>query len=267
MEMFYDEPRFLIAGDRYISVEVANAMNIQTSFRVLALDRAVKESGIHGLVETVLTYRAVMIYFDNQKVSIKDLIIELKKIVDNMARVESVSSRLIELPCRYGGKYGPDLEYVAEVNKLKNADEAAEWHYSAPHWVGIVGFTPGHPFLMSLNPPNKILNAPKYKIPRTYTPVGTLGHGGNITSMYTLPSPGGYQKIAYCPVPIYDPFQRLDQFTDSPILLRVGDRIRFRPINDDEMDDLRQQVLECSYQYKIEEETFSLKEYLESSKV
>lgn len=262
--MFYDEPKFLVAGDRYLSIEIANAMNIRTSFKVLALDRAIKGHKIPGIIETVLTYRSDMIYFDNQKISMKDLIAEVKKIAENTGEVGSVPSRLIELPCRYGGKYGPDLEYVAEVNNLKNADEAAEWHYSAPHWVGIVGFTPGHPFLMSLNPPNKILNAPKYKIPRTYTPVGTLGHGGNITSMYTVPSPGGYQKIAYCPVPIYDPFQRLDQFTDSPILLKVGDRIRFNPIDDDGVDDLRQQILECSYQYKIEEETFFMKEYLET---
>jgi KipI family sensor histidine kinase inhibitor len=203
-----------------------------------------------------------MIYFDNLKISAKQLIERAKEVVRNMGEVKSIPSRLIELPCRYGGKWGPDLKFVAEVNKLNGEEEAAEYHYSAPHWVGIVGFTPGHPFLMSLNPPHKILNAPKYKIPRTYTPVGTLGHGGNITSMYTVPSPGGYQKIAFCPVPIYDPFQRLDQFTDSPILLRVGDRIKFRPITDDEMDDLRQQVVECSYQYKITEEMFLLKEYL-----
>lgn len=264
--MFFDEPRYLIAGDRYISVEIANAMNIQTSFRVLALDRAIREAKIPGIIETVLTYRADMIYFDNLNISAKELIARVKEIVRNMGEVESVPSRLIELPCCYGGKWGPDLKFVAEVNKLNGEEEAAEWHYSAPHWVGIVGFTPGHPFLMSLNPPNKMLNAPKYKIPRTYTPVGTLGHGGNITSMYTVPSPGGYQKIAFCPVPIYDPFQRLDQFTDSPILLRVGDRIKFRPIDNNEMDDIRQLVWECSYQYKIKEEMFSLKEYLKTIK-
>jgi urea carboxylase len=84
--------------------------------------------------------------------------------------------------------------------------------------------------------------------------------------MYTVPSPGGYQKIAFCPVPLYDPFQRLDEFTDSPILLRVGDRIKFRPIDDNELDDIRQLVWECSYRYKIKEEMFSLKEYLKTIK-
>jgi urea carboxylase len=80
--------------------------------------------------------------------------------------------------------------------------------------------------------------------------------------MYTVPSPGGYQKIAFCPAPLYDPYQRLEEFSDSPILLRVGDRIKFRPIDDDELDNIRQAVFEGLYTYQIEEGTFSLKEYL-----
>ncbi|MBW2024802.1 MAG: allophanate hydrolase subunit 1 [Deltaproteobacteria bacterium] len=264
--MFYPQPRFLVAGDRYISIEIANAMNIQTSCLSVAMERAIKNAGVGEIIETIITYRAVMIYFDNLRIDLDKMIEKLRKIVQVLPEVDEIPSRLIELPCRYGGKWGPDLAFVAEVNNLKSEEEAAEWHYFAPHWVGIVGFTPGHPFLMSLNPPNKILNAPKYKIPRTYTPVGTLGHGGNITSMYTVPSPGGYQKIGLCPVPIYDPYQRLEEFSESPILLRVGDRIKFCPINDDELDNLRQAVFDGLYSYKIEEGVFSLKEYLATVK-
>jgi urea carboxylase len=54
----------------------------------------------------------------------------------------------------------------------------------------------------------------------------------------------------------------LEEFSDSPILLRVGDRIKFRPIDDDELDDIRQAVFEGLFSYKIQEGTFSLKEHL-----
>ncbi len=60
------------------------------------------------------------------------------------------------------------------------------------------------------------------------------------------------------PVPIYDRFQSLDVFEKSPVLLRIGDRIRFVGVDEDEFDYIRQQVWECSYKYKITEETFSL---------
>jgi allophanate hydrolase subunit 1 len=158
--MFYEEPRYLIAGDRYISIEIANAMTIETSFKALAITEAIKAAQMEEIIETIITYRAVMVYFDNQKIKMGEMIDRLKKVVDNMSVVDEVPSRLFELPCRYGGKWGPDLEFVAEVNNLSGEEEAAEWHYSAPHWVGVVGFTPGHPFLMSLNPPEKILECP-----------------------------------------------------------------------------------------------------------
>ena len=60
------------------------------------------------------------------------------------------------------------------------------------------------------------------------------------------------------PVPIYDRFQSLEIFEESPVLLQIGDRIRFVRVEDDEFDLIRQQVWECSYKYNIKEETFSL---------
>jgi allophanate hydrolase subunit 1 len=61
------------------------------------------------------------------------------------------------------------------------------------------------------------------------------------------------------PVPIYDRFQSLDIFEKSPVLLKIGDRIKFVRIDDDnEFDHIRQQVLECSYKYTIKEESFSI---------
>jgi urea carboxylase len=60
------------------------------------------------------------------------------------------------------------------------------------------------------------------------------------------------------PVPIYDRYQSLDAFDATPVLLRIGDRIKFVPVSDEEFDDIRQQVCEYSYQYKIKEETFTI---------
>ncbi len=116
--MFYEEPRYLVAGDRYISMEIANEMNIVTSFRALAITEAIKAAQMEAIVETIITYRAVMVYFDNQKIKLTNMIDRLKQIVRDMPEMDEVPSRLFELPCRYGGKWGPDLKFVAKVNKL-----------------------------------------------------------------------------------------------------------------------------------------------------
>jgi urea carboxylase len=60
------------------------------------------------------------------------------------------------------------------------------------------------------------------------------------------------------PVPIYDPFQSLHIFEKSPVLLRIGDRIKFVRVDEGEFDFIRQKVWECSYPFKIKEESYSL---------
>ncbi|MFQ6111616.1 MAG: carboxyltransferase domain-containing protein, partial [Nitrospinota bacterium] len=130
-------------------------------------------------------------------------------------------------------------------------------HSSAQHWIGMVGFTPGSPQLMFFRA-ERTLSAPKYQRVRTYTPEGTIGLGGSLTAIYPVPSPGGYQMLGLTPLPIYDRFQSLPDFERSPILLRLGDRVKFIPIDDAECENLRQQVRECVYRFNIKEEMVSV---------
>jgi KipI family sensor histidine kinase inhibitor len=186
----------------------------------------------------------------------KDLISELENIVRQIPEVKEVPSRLIELPVKYGGRWGPDLAFVAKSNHIP-PEEVVRIHSETIHWVGMVGFTPGSPQLMQLKP-SMLLSVPKYTSPRIYTPMGTVALGGSITAIYPVVSPGGYQMMGLTPVPIYDRFQSLSIFEKSPVLLRIGDRIKFVSVDVDEFDFIRQKVWECSYEYKIRQETFSL---------
>ncbi len=63
--------------------------------------------------------------------------------------------------------------------------------------------------------------------------------------------------LGLTPLPIYDQFQSLPDFERSPILLRLGDRVKFIPIDDPECEELRQQVREGVYRFNIKEETVS----------
>ena len=65
--------------------------------------------------------------------------------------------------------------------------------------------------------------------------------------------------IGLTPVPIFDRFQTLHVFEDSPVLLRIGDRVKFNRVDDaDEFDLIRQKVFEGVYKFQIREEMFSL---------
>jgi KipI family sensor histidine kinase inhibitor len=254
--MIYESIRYLNSGDQFLTIEIGDEMSLKANFKVIGIDKAIKQAGITGVIETLPGWRSMLLHYDSLKIRTGDLISEIKKALEQVPDVTEVPSRLIELPAKYKGQWGPDIGFVAEQNGLTE-DEVVRIHSETLHWVGMVGFTPGSPQLMQLDPA-QLLSVPKYKSPRLYTPQGTIALGGSLTAIYPVVSPGGYQMMGLCPVPVYDRFQTLEAFEDSPVLLRIGDRIRFVPVDTEEFDFIRQQVWECSYKIKIEEGTYSL---------
>jgi allophanate hydrolase subunit 1 len=116
----------------------------------------------------------------------------------------------------------------------------------------MISFIPGQANCMWLEP-ELVLTAPKYTQPRTHTPEGTVGLGGSSIALYSVPSPGGFQMVGRMPVPTYSPHPTLPVFESSPILLRVGDRLRLKSIDRDEYDAIAQAVREGTYRYEIAE--------------
>ena len=255
--MIYEKPRFLYSGDQYLTIEIGDEMSLNANFIIINMDGTIKEASIKGIIETLPGWRSMLLHYDSTIIKTEDLKSEIIKIIGNIPQVVKVPSRLIELPVKYGGQWGTDLDFVAEDNGITK-EEVVTIHSETIHWVGMVGFTPGSPQLMQVDP-SLMLTVPKYTSPRLYTPQGTIGLGGSITAIYPVVSPGGYQMIGLTPVPIFDRFQSMEIFDNSPVLLRIGDRIKFNKIEDDkEFDHIRQQVVECSYKYKIADEEFSL---------
>jgi KipI family sensor histidine kinase inhibitor len=254
--MIYDTIRYLYSGDQFLTIEIADEMSLRANFKVIGLDRAIKEAGIDGVIETLPGWRSMLLHYDSLRIRTGDLISEIQKAVQTVPEVTEVDSRRVEIPVMYKGRWGPDIGFVAEQNGL-TVDEVVRIHSETIHWVGMVGFTPGSPQLMQLRPA-KLLSVPKYRSPRLYTPQGTIGLGGSLTAIYPVVSPGGYQMMGLTPVPVYDRFQGLEAFEKSPVLLKIGDRIRFVPVEMEEFDHIRQQVWECTYKFKIEHGTYAL---------
>jgi len=254
--MIYEAPRYLYSGDQYLTIEIGDEMSLEANFKVIGLDGAIKQANIEGVIETLPGWRSMLLHYDVLKIRTEDLILKIKQIAENIPEIKEVPSRIIELPVKYGTPYGTDIKFVAEKNKL-TIEEVIKIHSETMHWVGMVGFTPGSPQLKQLNPA-QLLSVPKYTSPRIYTPKGAIGLGGSLTAIYPIVSPGGYQLMGLTPVPIYDRFQSLDILEDNPALFRIGDRVKFTSVNDQEFDSIRQSVWENSYKFQIKQETYSL---------
>lgn len=264
--MIYEEPRFRTAGDSMISIEFGDEALIELSFRVLALDAALKESQITGVTETIPTIRSLGILFDILRISRQDLVREIRRLEIQSRGTNSLLSRLLEIPVWYDDPWSQEcakahgvlnnMHFVAEHCNLSERDVIAI-HSGTDHWVAQVGFTPGCFGAWRLDQDNR-LSAPKYDVPRTWTPPRTLAIAGTCTTVYPIESPGGYQMIGRSPIDFFKPKEHNDVFGENLVLTRAGDRHRYMPISGEKYEEIRNDVKRNRYQYQISEDLFTI---------
>jgi KipI family sensor histidine kinase inhibitor len=124
---------------------------------------------------------------------------------------------LHDIAVHYGGEHGPDLDALAEHAGLPSRD-VIELHAAGEYRVAMLGFSPGFPYLLGLDPR---LAMPRLDTPRTRVPAGSVGIGGAQTGIYPQSGPGGWRIIGRTTLALFDPLH------DPPTLLAPGDRVRF----------------------------------------
>jgi len=125
------------------------------------------------------------------------------------------------IPVCYGGKYGPDLAIMAKRASM-TGEMVVNLHSRAEYLVQAVGFMPGFAYLSGL--PTK-LHTPRLATPRTQVPAGSVGISGGQTGVYPCQSPGGWNLLGRTPVTLFA------AGAAEPVLLRVGDTVKFKPIS------------------------------------
>jgi urea carboxylase len=268
--MIYPEPVYRPLGDCMLGVEFGDEANLELNFKVLELERLAREAQIPGVVETVPSFRQLVLVLDRNRTTHARAQEALSRIIDDVGEVTTLPSRRFVLPCWYDDPWSKELaeryrvdnnlEIVARENGITKA-EVVERHTSTDFWVVCVGFTPGCYFSKPLDPAMH-LAAPKWKTPRDYTPARCLALAGFSTGAYPVASPGGYQLLGRLAVNIYEPRPHNAGFPEDGVLLRAGDRIRYRPVGALEYDRIWSQVEAGRYEYDVVEEDFDVAGYL-----
>lgn len=265
--MIYEKPRFLPGGDRFILIELGNEMNLELNFMAQGLAKAIVDDGLKGIVETAPCFASLLVHYDPDVISFADVERELTRLLASLGPSEDIElpSRLFYMEAMYLDPWTkeavddyrakiadkePDPEFVARINGLDGPEHLARVHSATEYWVAALGFWPGLPFMMPLDPRSRI-TAPKYNPPRTWTPQGTIGMGGAATAIYPVATPGGYQIFARTPVPIWDTNARFKEFQDSICLFRAGDRVKFVPVTKEQFEETEARVKEGTYRYNV----------------
>ena len=118
----------------------------------------------------------------------------------------------------------------------------------------------GAPVATPVDPRHRLVTT-KYNPARTWTPENAVGIGGAYLCVYGMEGPGGYQFVGRT-VQMWNRYRQTADFKDGkPWLLRFFDQIRFYPVSESELLQLRKDFIAGSFKLRVEETTFSLKQY------
>lgn len=147
---------------------------------------------------------------------------------------------LWRLPVCYDQEFGLDLDEIAQQLGLTPEDIITK-HSSSVYTVYGIGFLPGFMYLGGV--PEELEVARK-SVPRAKVLQGSVGLAGKQTGIYPQDSPGGWNLIGRCSVPMFDIKK------ENPSFVKVGDKIQFYPIS---MAEYQLHIIESEVGiYKIE---------------
>ncbi len=219
-----EKVRYLASGDSAISIEFGNIIDPEINKRIRAFQQALKQAAVEGIVETVPTYRSVLVVYRPERVRFDELTDRFDEVLKQAEKIELAPPEVVELPVLYGGEAGPDLETVAEHCGL-TPQEVIRIHSSRDYLIYMLGFIAGFPYLGGMD---ERIAAPRLSEPRVRIEGGSVGIAGNQTGVYPVASPGGWQLIGRTPVKLYDADR------EKPVLLEAGQYVRFRPVDEAE---------------------------------
>ena len=140
--------RFLSAGDRALVVEFGDGVDRALSELVLRLNATPRANMPEGVVETVPTFRSLMVYYDPLVTGRASLEQAISGLLDRPDSPRT-GARLWRVPACYEGEFGPDLAEVARLTGL-TPGEVVALHSGTRFHVYMLGFLPGFPYMGDL---------------------------------------------------------------------------------------------------------------------
>jgi inhibitor of KinA len=214
-------PRYLHAGDSALVVEFGTVIDPAIHDRVLALDRAVGLAAIPGIVETVPTYRSLMIHYDPERLDPAALIARVDQLPVNAEATQGTQRRWV-VPACYAPALALDLAFVAETLGLSE-DKVVALHSGAIYRIYMYGFAPGFAYLGGLP---KALDISRRAEPRARAPANLLIIAGGQALITTVAMPTGWHILGRTPCRFFDLGR------DPIFLAAVGDQVTFDPVDE-----------------------------------
>jgi urea carboxylase len=274
-------------GDKNMLVEYGPlVLDFNLRFRIHALmgwlQQAIDAGRLRGIVDMTPGIRSLHIHFDSKLLPRDTLLESLISAEKELPAIEEmeVPTRIVHLPLswndpsvqlamkkymqsvRKDAPWNPDnIEFIRRINGLDSIEEVKRIVFEASYLImGLGDVYLGAPLGAPLDPRHRLVTT-KYNPARTWTPENAVGIGGAYMCVYGMESPGGYQLVGRT-VQMWNSHIQTKDFKDGkPWLLRFFDQVRFYPVTEDELIQMRKDFVSGNFSLRIEESNFSLKQY------
>lgn len=227
-------------GDQALLVSFEQTISHPIHQQVIGLKTFLQQKHIAGVRYFIPAYCSLTIGFDPLTLSVEILTSHLSQFeIDSFKQHESIAKRHLQIPVCYEDAFAPDMQVVVEHSGL-SPQKIIELHSSNTFTVFMLGFIPGFAY-MGILP--IAIRCPRKTSPRLRVPAGSVGLAGAQTGIYPAETPGGWQLIGRCPIPMFDPAR------DSPSLVEAGDKISFCPISAGEFEHKKRQLSQDTFDY------------------
>ncbi|WP_245583541.1 5-oxoprolinase subunit PxpB [Paenibacillus assamensis] len=246
-------------GDRALIIDWGGGIERDTHEQIRTFCVKLEHAAIAGIIELIPSYTTITVVYDPMELcdpatgahcyrrdgqilyspfellkgimegmlgslasTVKSTTVDLANATTSITVTDAVNNaaNIVDIPVCYGEAFGPDLLEVAEHTGL-SPQEVIELHCGQSYLVYMVGFAPGFPYLGGMD---ERIAVPRRSSPRTAITPGSVGIGGSQTGIYPLATPGGWQLIGRTPCQLFRPDHQ------EPSLLKMGDIVRFYPI-------------------------------------
>lgn len=235
--------KFLIAGDRAVSVQFADEISLEVNGKVRALAQELEEHPLEGVTETVPTYASLIVHYRPEVVRYDQLVGQIQERLAHLGDVTVGKKVIKEVPILYGGELGPDLEDCAAMEDI-SVEEFIRRHSQHEYYVYMLGFAPGHPYMARFEEP---FHFKRREVPRVSIPARSIVVQLNLSDLIPFEQPCGWNIIGSTPLDICN-FSK-----ENPFLLQAGDWVRHVPVDEREYQRIRREVEQGTYQVKTYE--------------
>lgn len=212
-------------GDCGAYIEFSSTLDLEVNAAVQRLALAVHARNLPWIRDVVPALGGLALHFDPDAPEVPGPAIEaaanlVMDCLKSLPPAGEEPARVVEVPVCYAPEVAPDIEEVAKRTRLSVA-QVAERHAAAEYRVLMIGFAPGHAYMGGLDAK---LAVPRRATPRPMVAAGAVAIANDQTVIYPYAISGGWNVIGRTPIAVFDARR------EKPSLFAPGDRVRFRPI-------------------------------------